>query len=122
MYARYALPASLCKDKYTDLQKLRTTRIYTVFSLWDTYRAAHSLYTILQTERVDDFVNTMLAIYDEQGYLPIWHLHGYETKTMVGISSLQVIAEAYLKYDVNAVSVLTDKNFFQGDIKYLREK
>ncbi len=70
---------------------------YTVLSLWDTYRAAHPLFTILQPNRVDDFVNTMLAIFDEQGYLPIWHLHGYETKTMVGISSLQVIAEAYLK-------------------------
>ncbi len=70
---------------------------YTVLSFWDTYRAAHPLYTITQPDRVDDFVNTMLAIYDEQGYLPIWHLFGYDTKTMVGISSLQVIAEAYLK-------------------------
>jgi len=70
---------------------------YTVLSLWDTYRSAHSLFTITQPERVDDFVNTMLAIFDEQGYLPIWHLHGYETHTMVGISSIQVIAEAYLK-------------------------
>lgn len=70
---------------------------YTVFSLWDTYRAEHPLFTLTQPERVDDFVNAMLAIYDQQGFLPIWHLHGYETKTMVGISSLQVIAEAYLK-------------------------
>lgn len=70
---------------------------YTVFSLWDTYRSAHPLFTITQPERVNDFVNSMLAIYDEQGYLPIWHLHGYETGTMVGISSLQVIAEAWLK-------------------------
>jgi len=70
---------------------------YTVFSLWDTYRSAHPLFTITQPERVNDFVNSMLAIYDEQGYLPIWHLHGYETGTMVGISSIQVIAEAYLK-------------------------
>ncbi len=70
---------------------------YTVLSLWDTYRAAHPLFTLLQPERMDDFINTMLAIFDEQGYLPIWHLNGYDTKTMVGISSLQVIAEAYLK-------------------------
>lgn len=70
---------------------------YTVLSLWDTYRAAHPLFTITQPERVDDFINTMLAIFDEQGFLPIWHLQGYETKTMVGISSIQVIAEAYLK-------------------------
>jgi predicted alpha-1,2-mannosidase len=70
---------------------------YTVFSLWDTYRAAHPLYTLINPERVNDFVNTMLTIYDQQGFLPIWHLNGYETGTMVGISSLQVIAEAYLK-------------------------
>lgn len=70
---------------------------YTVLSLWDTYRAENSLFTITQPGRVDDFVNTMLAIYDQQGFLPIWHLYGYETKTMVGISSIQVIAEAYLK-------------------------
>jgi len=70
---------------------------YTILSLWDTYRSAHPLFTLLQPERMDDFINTMLAIYDEQGYLPIWHLNGYDTKTMVGISSIQVIAEAYLK-------------------------
>jgi predicted alpha-1,2-mannosidase len=70
---------------------------YTVFSLWDTYRAAHPLYTLINPDRVNDFVNTMLTIYDQQGFLPIWHLNGYETGTMVGISSLQVIAEAYLK-------------------------
>ena len=70
---------------------------YTIFSTWDTYRAAHPLFTLTQPDRVNDMVNSMLAIYDEQGYLPIWHLHGYETKTMVGISSIQVIAEAYLK-------------------------
>jgi predicted alpha-1,2-mannosidase len=70
---------------------------YTILSLWDTYRAANPLFTITQPDRVNDFVNSMLAIYDEQGHLPIWHLHGYETRTMVGISSMQVIAEAYLK-------------------------
>jgi predicted alpha-1,2-mannosidase len=70
---------------------------YTVFSLWDTYRAAHPLYTLLNPDRVDDFVNTMLGIYDQQGLLPVWHLNGYETGTMTGISSMQVIAEAYLK-------------------------
>lgn len=70
---------------------------YTILSTWDTYRAAHPLFTITQPHRVNDIVNTMLAIYDQQGYLPIWHLHGYETKTMVGISSMQIIAEAYLK-------------------------
>jgi len=80
------------------IYKKSTFTNYTVFSLWDTYRAAHPLYTLLNPDRVDDFViYTMLSIYDKQGFLPIWHLNGYETGTMVGISSLQVIAEAYLK-------------------------
>jgi predicted alpha-1,2-mannosidase len=70
---------------------------YSVFSLWDTYRAANPLYIITQPERVGDMVNSMLAIYDQQGRLPKWHLEGNETGTMVGISSLQVVAEACLK-------------------------
>jgi predicted alpha-1,2-mannosidase len=70
---------------------------YTTFSLWDTYRAAHPLFTIVQQERVDDFINSMLAIYEQQGKLPIWHLHGNETNTMVGYSAVPVIADAYLK-------------------------
>ncbi|SIO36804.1 GH92 family glycosyl hydrolase [Chitinophaga niabensis] len=70
---------------------------YTIFSMWDTYRAAHPLYTIIDTERAADMIRTMLSIYEQQGKLPIWHLYGYETGTMVGISSLQIIAEAYLK-------------------------
>jgi predicted alpha-1,2-mannosidase len=80
---------------------------YSVFSTWDTYRATHPLYTLLQPDRVNDMVKTMLGIYSQQGRLPIWHLMGNETGTMVGISSLQIIAEAYMKgirnYDVNAV-------------------
>jgi predicted alpha-1,2-mannosidase len=70
---------------------------YSVLSTWDTYRAAHPLFILTHPARVSDFVNTMLSIYDHQGYLPIWHLNGYETKTMVGISSLQIVAEAFLK-------------------------
>jgi predicted alpha-1,2-mannosidase len=70
---------------------------YTTFSLWDTYRAAHPLFTLVQQERVNDFINSMLAIYRQQGKLPIWHLHGNETNTMVGYSAVPVIADAYLK-------------------------
>lgn len=70
---------------------------YTVFSLWDTYRAAHPLYTILQPDRVPDFINSMLAIYEQQGRLPVWHLYGSDTNEMVGIQSVPVIADAILK-------------------------
>jgi len=69
----------------------------TTFSLWDTYRAAHPLFTIFQTERVNDMINSMLAIYKEQGKLPVWHLMGNETNTMPGNSAIHVIADAYLK-------------------------
>ncbi|SEW53963.1 GH92 family glycosyl hydrolase [Chitinophaga arvensicola] len=70
---------------------------YTILSTWDTYRAAHPLYTLIAPERAADMVNTMLGIYEQQGKLPKWHLYGYETGTMVGISSMQIVAEAYLK-------------------------
>jgi predicted alpha-1,2-mannosidase len=70
---------------------------YTIFSLWDTYRALDPLYNIIQPERINDIVNTMLAIYQQQGKLPIWHLAGNETNLMPGISGVQVVAEAYLK-------------------------
>jgi predicted alpha-1,2-mannosidase len=69
----------------------------TTFSLWDTYRAAHPLFTLFQSGRVNDMINSMLAIYQQQGKLPIWHLMGNETNTMPGYSSVQVIADAYLK-------------------------
>ncbi len=70
---------------------------YTIFSLWDTYRAAHPLYTIFQPERVTDFINSMLAIYQQQGKLPVWHLMGNETNTMVGYHAVPVIVDAFLK-------------------------
>ena len=70
---------------------------YTTFSLWDTYRAAHPLFTLVQPNRINDFVNTILAIYDQQGKLPVWHLHANETNCMVGYHAIPVIADAYLK-------------------------
>ncbi|MHC2992314.1 hypothetical protein OB13_12200, partial [Pontibacter sp. HJ8] len=69
----------------------------TTFSLWDTYRAAHPLYTLLQAGRVNDMISSMLAIYQQQGKLPVWHLMGNETNTMVGYGSVPVVADAILK-------------------------
>ena len=78
---------------------------YTVFSLWDTYRAAHPLYTIIEQDRTNDFVNTFLAKYDEGGIMPIWDLSGCYTGCMIGYHAVPVIADAYLKglrdYDVD---------------------
>ena len=70
---------------------------HTVFSLWDTYRAAHPLINIIHTEKVPDLVNSMLAIYKEQGKLPVWHLVGNETDCMVGNPGIPVVADAYLR-------------------------
>ena len=70
---------------------------YTTFSLWDTYRAAMPLYSIFQSGRYVDFINTMLAIYKEQGKLPVWHLHGCETDCMVGNPGIPPVADAIVK-------------------------
>ncbi|MBD5256175.1 MAG: glycoside hydrolase family 92 protein, partial [Bacteroides sp.] len=70
---------------------------YSTFSLWDTYRAAHPLYTIITPEKVDPFVNSLVAQSEVQGFLPIWALWGGETFTMIGNHAVSVIAEAYQK-------------------------
>ena len=75
---------------------------YTTFSLWDTYRAAMPLMTILHPEKMADIVNTMLAINDEQGRLPVWHLWGNETDCMVGNPGVIVVADAIVK-DVEGI-------------------
>lgn len=73
---------------------------YTTLSLWDTYRAAHPLMTIIHPEKMSDMMNTFLAIYKEQGKLPVWHLMGCETDCMVGNPGISVVADAILKgYD-----------------------
>ena len=69
----------------------------TTFSLWDTYRAAHPLYTLLQPEKVNDIINTMLAVYRQQGSLPMWHLMANDNYCMVGYSAVPVVADAILK-------------------------
>lgn len=69
---------------------------YTIFSLWDTYRATHPLYT-LTDDKVVDYANTLLAINSQQGKMPVWHLVGNETGTMVGYHSIPVVVDAYLK-------------------------
>lgn len=70
---------------------------YSTFSLWDTFRAAHPLFTLTTPERVDDMVNSFIAFYGEHGRLPVWNMWGSETDMMIGYHSVPVIAEAYLK-------------------------
>jgi predicted alpha-1,2-mannosidase len=70
---------------------------YTVFSLWDTYRNYHQLMTLLYPEEQLEMVNSMLAMYDENGWLPKWELNSTETFTMVGDPASVVIADTYLR-------------------------
>ncbi|PXV62011.1 putative alpha-1,2-mannosidase [Dysgonomonas alginatilytica] len=89
--------------EYTDIDYTKRSlsekegKQYSTFSLWDTYRAAHPLYTLLQPERTSDFINSMLRQYDAYGYLPIWQLWGQENYCMIGNHSIPVIVDAALK-------------------------
>ncbi|WP_239063520.1 GH92 family glycosyl hydrolase [Bacteroides sp. 51] len=100
---------------------------YTIFSLWDTYRAVHPLYTLVDNN-VPDYVNTLLDIYDRQGTLPVWHLAGNETNCMVGVHSIPVVVDACLKdfqgidkeRAYRAVSSIRSMN--QNGLDHVREK
>lgn len=70
---------------------------YTIFSLWDTYRATHPLYTIIDQERTTHFVNTFLNQYKQGGRLPMWELAGNYTGCMIGYHAVPVISDAYIK-------------------------
>ncbi|MBS3914625.1 MAG: GH92 family glycosyl hydrolase [Bacteroidetes bacterium] len=70
---------------------------YTVFSLWDTYRALHPLLTIIDRKRTADFIQTFLKMYEEGGRLPVWELAGNETDCMIGYHCASVIADAWIK-------------------------
>ena len=69
----------------------------TTFSLWDTYRAAMPLYSIIKESYFIDMIYTMLAINREQGKLPVWHLHGCETNCMVGNPGIPPVADAIVR-------------------------
>jgi len=70
---------------------------YTIFSLWDTFRAAHPLYTIVDQKRTVDFINTFIKQYEQGGRLPVWELAANETDCMIGYHSVSVIADAMAK-------------------------
>ena len=78
---------------------------HSTFSCWDTFRAAHPLYTILAPDQVDGFVNSMLEQGRRTGFLPVWTLWGKDNQCMIGTHSVPVIVDAYLKgfrgFDVN---------------------
>ncbi len=80
--------------------------MYTVFSLWDTFRAAHPLFTLIEQNRTNDFIRSMIDIYDKGGLLPVWELAGNETNCMIGYHSIPVITDAYMK-GINAFNTRT---------------
>tara|TARA_R110002050_G_scaffold300249_2_gene468342 strand:- start:9275 stop:11569 length:2295 start_codon:yes stop_codon:yes gene_type:complete len=80
-----------------ELKNAPDKKYYSTFSLWDTYRAAHPLFTITQEKRSADFINSMLRYYNDYGYLPIWQLWGKETYCMIGNHAIPVIVDAYNK-------------------------
>ena len=80
---------------------------YTTFSLWDTYRAAHPLATLIHPDKQRDFAQTFLKICEQQGRLPVWHLMANETDCMVGNPALPVLSDIVLKgFDVDGKAAL----------------
>ncbi|MBK8922492.1 MAG: GH92 family glycosyl hydrolase [Saprospirales bacterium] len=72
-------------------------QVYTVFSLWDTYRACNPLYTIIEPQRTNDFIQTFLRQYEQGGLLPIWELSACETDCMIGNHAIPVMVDAWKK-------------------------
>lgn len=71
--------------------------MYTVFSLWDTFRAYHPLMTIIDPKLNEQFIRTLIRQYQEGGILPMWELSGNYTGTMIGYNAVPVIVDAYMK-------------------------
>lgn len=71
--------------------------MYTIFSLWDTFRALHPLLTIIDPEQNGQFIRALLKQYQDGGILPMWELAGNYTGTMIGYNTVPVIVDAYMK-------------------------
>jgi predicted alpha-1,2-mannosidase len=103
MYRLFIQPSNICDvdGKYRGADdSVRTAKggaYYSTLSLWDTYRAAHPLYTLIAPERVDGFVNTMIEHSKAAGFLPIWTAWGQDNYCMIGNHAIPVIADAYMK-------------------------
>jgi predicted alpha-1,2-mannosidase len=91
--------ASGAYQTHDNLQKkfIKGKEKYTVFSQWDVFRALNPLFTITQTDRLPDMINSMLQLYEDNGLLPVWDLSTWEANTMTGYHSIPIIADAILK-------------------------
>lgn len=85
------------RDFNNDIVRSHNGDLYSVFSLWDTYRAANPLYTILQPERTRQFIESFYLQYTNTGLLPVWTLSNNETDCMIGYHAVSVITDAYAK-------------------------
>jgi predicted alpha-1,2-mannosidase len=85
------------KGANDSIEKANGFERYDTFSLWDTYRAAHPLYTIVHPKRTSDMINSLLAHYKETGLLPVWSMQGNETNMMIGYHAVPVIVDAFFK-------------------------
>ncbi len=109
------------------VQTMKGHDMYTVFSLWDTFRAEHPLYTIIEPKKDLDMVRSLIEKYKESGLLPVWELASNETGTMIGYHSIPVIVDAYFKgirdfnveeaYEAMKKSAMQDEN----GLKYYKE-
>ncbi len=105
-----------------------TDNHYTIFSLWDTFRATHPLFTIIEQKRTNEFIRTFLRHFKEGGKLPIWELAANYTNCMIGYHAIPVIADAYAKglreYDVNAAfeAMLHSANLDSDGLKFYKNK
>ncbi len=110
-----------------NIHKAKDYTKYSIFSLWDTFRAEHPLFTIMQTDKVNDMIKSMLSHYKEYGLLPVWELLGNETGTMIGYHAIPVIADAILKgfkgFDITKAYDAMKKSAMQDHLglKYYKE-
>ena len=111
--------ASGAYQTHHNLQKkfIKGKEKYTVFSQWDVFRALNPLFTITQTDRLPDMINSMLQLYEDNGLLPVWDLSTWEANTMTGYHSIPIIADAILKdikgFDYNLAYEAMKKSAYQ---------
>ena len=111
--------ASGAYQTHDNLQKkfIKGKEKYTVFSQWDVFRALNPLFTITQTDRLPDMINSMLQLYEDNGLLPVWDLSTWEANTMTGYHSIPIIADAILKdikgFDYNLAYEAMKKSAYQ---------
>ncbi|WP_340678397.1 GH92 family glycosyl hydrolase [Paraglaciecola sp.] len=108
----------------TGVGNIQNGNRYTVFSLWDTNRNVHPLLSLLYPDLQADMLRSMVAMYQESGWLPKWELYGMETQVMVGDPAAAVIADSYLRgirdFDVNSAYAAMKKSANQQDNNLLR--